>query len=188
MDQVVRVALNNYRATGKFPTAPKLYQSTVEVRELITNWIQERGTISPEDVFVQNFELLPPVRTWHQDTTAEPVSRGDNAKLLWTAFGQSPDQFMKLPREKKEAGATLTREGALYLLVNRAIAPLVDASKAVLAPYTDHDSISSWAKNATAYAIESGIFVPAADQILPKQLATNAEVLAWVRAALYPAD
>jgi 2',3'-cyclic-nucleotide 2'-phosphodiesterase/3'-nucleotidase len=26
MDQVVRVALNNYRATGKFPTAPKLYQ------------------------------------------------------------------------------------------------------------------------------------------------------------------
>ena len=48
MDQVVRVALNNYRATGKFPTAPKLYQSTTEVRELITNWIMERGTISPE--------------------------------------------------------------------------------------------------------------------------------------------
>ena len=64
MDQVVRVALNNYRATGKFPTAPKLYQSTVEVRELITNWIMERGTISPSDVFVQNFTLLPPVNTW----------------------------------------------------------------------------------------------------------------------------
>jgi len=46
MDQVVRVALNNYRATGKFPNATKLYQSTVEVRELITNWIMERGTIS----------------------------------------------------------------------------------------------------------------------------------------------
>jgi 2',3'-cyclic-nucleotide 2'-phosphodiesterase/3'-nucleotidase len=42
MDQVVRVALNNYRATGKFPTAPKLYQSTIEVRELITNWIGAR--------------------------------------------------------------------------------------------------------------------------------------------------
>jgi hypothetical protein len=57
MDQLVRVALNNYRATGKFPTAPKLYQSTVEVRELITNWIVARGTISPSDVFVQNFAV-----------------------------------------------------------------------------------------------------------------------------------
>jgi 2',3'-cyclic-nucleotide 2'-phosphodiesterase/3'-nucleotidase len=187
MDQVVRVALNNYRATGKFPTAPKLYQSTVEVRELITNWIKEKGTISPDDVFVQNFELLPPVRTWHQDTTAEPVSRIDNAKLLWTAFGQSPDEFMKLPKEKK-AGATLTREGALFLLVHRAMVPVADVDMTVLAPYTDWSAISSWAKAATAYAIQSAIFVPAADQILPKQLATNAEVLAWVRAALYPAD
>ncbi|TLN18947.1 bifunctional metallophosphatase/5'-nucleotidase, partial [bacterium] len=64
MDQMVRVALNNYRATGKFPTANKLYQSTVEVRELITNWIMARGTIDPSDVFVQNFTLVPPVNTW----------------------------------------------------------------------------------------------------------------------------
>jgi 2',3'-cyclic-nucleotide 2'-phosphodiesterase (5'-nucleotidase family) len=49
-DRVVRVALNNYRATGKFLTVPKLYQSTVEVRELTTNWIIERKVISPEDV------------------------------------------------------------------------------------------------------------------------------------------
>ena len=66
MDQMVRVALNNYRATGKFPTATKLYQSTVEVRELVTNWIMERGTISPSDVYVHNFDLLPPVNTWQQ--------------------------------------------------------------------------------------------------------------------------
>jgi 2',3'-cyclic-nucleotide 2'-phosphodiesterase/3'-nucleotidase/5'-nucleotidase len=90
MDQVVRVALNNYRATGKFPNAPKLYQSTVEVRELITNWIMARpnnGTISPSDVFVQNYTLLPPVNTWMSTTTASPVTRSDYADLLWTAFG-----------------------------------------------------------------------------------------------------
>ncbi|HSK51691.1 MAG TPA: 5'-nucleotidase C-terminal domain-containing protein, partial [Clostridia bacterium] len=179
MDQVVRVALNNYRATGRFPTAPKLYQSTVEVRELITNWIEDKGSISPEDVFVQNFELLPPVATWLPSRAAEPVARSDNAKLLWTAFGQSPDQFMKLPREKP-AGTTLTREGALYLLVNRAIAPLVDADKAVLAPYADRASISAWARNAIAYAIEAAIFVPTGSEILPAQAVTNAEALAWV--------
>jgi 2',3'-cyclic-nucleotide 2'-phosphodiesterase/3'-nucleotidase len=185
MDQVVRVALNNYRATGRFPTAPKLYQSTVEVRELITNWIEEKGSISPEDVFVQNFELLPPVATWLPSLAAEPVARSDNAKLLWTAFGQSPEQFLKLPREKR-AGTTLTREGGLYLLVNRAIAPLADVDKTVLAPYTDRSSISAWAKNAIAYAIEAAILVPAGTEIQPQEVVTNAEALAWVRAALFP--
>jgi 2',3'-cyclic-nucleotide 2'-phosphodiesterase / 3'-nucleotidase len=187
MDRIVRVALNNYRATGKFPTAPKLYQSTTEVRELITEWIEDRGTISPEDVYVENFTLLPPVSTWLPATAADPVGRMDNAWLLSTAFGQPAAEFMKVPQEKK-AGATLTREGALYLLSNRALAPVGDVDMSVLAPYTDRGAISSWARAATARAIEAGIFVPAGDQILPKQLVTNAETLAWVRAALYPPE
>ena len=47
-------------------------------------------------------------------------------------------------------------------------------------------SLSSWAKGATAYAIQAGIFMPAGNQILPKQMVTNAEALAWVREARYP--
>ena len=185
MNQVVRVALNNYRATGKFPTAPKLYQSTTEVRELITNWIMERGTISPSDVYVQNFTLLPPVSLWQ--SPAATVTRTDNANLLWTAFDRSSAEYMKLPNEKK-AGTTLSREGAFFLLSNKAMENLhdVEVDMSVLQPYTDSRNLSSWAKGATAYTIQTGIFMPGGTKILPKQLVTNAEALAWVREARYP--
>lgn len=185
MDQVVRVALNNYRATGKFPTAPKLYQSTVEVRELITNWIMDRGTIAPSDVFAENFTLLPPISLWQNPTAT--VTRTDNADLLWTAFDRSPDEYMKMPNEKK-AGATLTREGEFFLLSNKAMEGLhdVEVDMSVLQSYTDARNLSSWAKGASAYTIQTGIFMPGGDLIEPKKLVTNAEALAWVREARYP--
>ena len=185
MDQVVRIALNNYRATGKFPTALKLYQSTTEVRELITNWIMARGTISPSDVYVQNFTLLPPINLWQNP--AANVTRTDNASLLWTAFEQNPDYYMNLPNERK-AGATLTREGEFFLLSSRAMENLhdVEVDMTALNPYTDKGTISPWAKGATAYAIQTGIFIPGGSKILPKQLVTNAEALGMVREARYP--
>ena len=188
MDQVVRIALNNYRATGKFPTAPKLYQSTTEVRELITNWIMERGTISPSDVYVHNFDLLPPVATWQSSTTGQPVTRADNAALLWTAFDQTPDEYSRIPSDKKTPASDVTREGEFFLLGNRALADLRDVSvdMKALDPYTDKATISSWAKSGTAFSIQTGIFMPGGDKILPKQLVTNAEALAWVREARYP--
>jgi hypothetical protein len=185
MDQVVRVALNNYRATGKFPAATKLYQSTIEVRELITDWIAERGTISTSDVYDHNFTLLPPVATWLPATAADPVVRADNADLLWTAFAGDTGTYVKLPKDKKAAAPTLTREGALYLLVNRAIGVDATADMSVLAPYSDASQIAPWAKAAVAHAIDSGIYVPAGDQILPKAVLTNAEALALVRQALF---
>jgi 2',3'-cyclic-nucleotide 2'-phosphodiesterase/3'-nucleotidase len=185
MDQVVRLALNNYRATGKFPTATKLYQSTTEVRELITNWIMERGTISPSDVFVQNYTLLPSINLW-QNPTAN-VTRTDNADLLWTAFDRSTAEYMKLPGEKKP-GNELTREGGLYLLGNRAMDGMWDIAPdmSVLQAYTDRGTLSNWAKVSTAYALQAWIFTPDGNQLLPKQKLTNAEALAWVREALYP--
>lgn len=185
MDQVVRVALNNYRATGRFPTAPKLYQSTTEVRELITNWIMERETISPSDVYVQNFTLLPPASLWQNPATN--ATRTDNADLLWTAFDGVRDDYLKLPNEK-EAGATLSREGAFFLLSSKAMANLhdVEADMSVLNSYTDNKSLSTWAKAATAYTIQTGIFMPTGNKILPKNPVTNAEALAWVREARYP--
>jgi hypothetical protein len=60
------------------------------------------------------------------------------------------------------------------------------ADRAILKPYTDVNRLNGWAKDGTAYLIQTGIFVPDGNQILPRQLVTNAEALAWVRAARYP--
>ncbi|MEX2180764.1 MAG: 5'-nucleotidase C-terminal domain-containing protein [Gemmatimonadaceae bacterium] len=62
------VAVNSYRASGgggydMLRGAPVIYQGTAEIRELIVEEIRRRGTISPEDVFVRNWTLLPPRRS-----------------------------------------------------------------------------------------------------------------------------
>jgi len=187
MDQVVRVALNNYRATGKFPTAPKLYQSTVEVRELLTNWIMERGTISPEDVFVQNFTLMPPVNTWLPAAADDPVTRWDYAELLWTAFEGQPEEYLTVPRFKARTYRELTRQESFYILANVAMQDFIDKKfdTSVLNNFSDVNRLLGWAKQATAYLIQTGIFTPV-DQLLPTQTVTNEEALAWIREARYP--
>ena len=188
MDQIVRVALNNYRATGKFPTATKLYQSTVEVRELVTNWIMERGTISPEDVYVKNWCMLPPVTIWQNP--AANITRIDNADLLWTAFDRSPKYYLKLPqdRNKHRANTGLRREDEFYLISNRAMANLHDVKTdmRILKTYKDKCKISGWALCATSYMLQTGIFIPDGNKIEPNKLVTNGEALAWVREARYP--
>jgi 2',3'-cyclic-nucleotide 2'-phosphodiesterase/3'-nucleotidase/5'-nucleotidase len=188
MDQVVNVALNNYRATGKFPDAPKLYQSTTEVRELITNWIMDRDTISPSDVYVQNYTLLPPVNTWLSTTTANPVTPSDYADLLWTAFDGSRDDYLDFPGSKGPKGKDLNRQECFFLLGGKAMEDLqdIEVDKSVLKGYSDVNKLNGWAKDATAYLIQAGIFMPSGNQLLPKQLVTNTEALAWVREARYP--
>ena len=183
MDQMVRVAFNNYRATGKFPTAPKLYQSTVEVRELITNWIMARGTISPSDVFVQNYTLLPPVNTWLSTTTALPVNRTDYAGLVWTAFDGAWDSYLVFPSYENPMRTNLNREQAFLILGSTAMGDLQDiqADRSILKPYKDVNRLLGWAKDATAFLIQAGIFIPVNNEILPEQIVTNAEALAWVR-------
>jgi 2',3'-cyclic-nucleotide 2'-phosphodiesterase (5'-nucleotidase family) len=59
------VAVNSYRAAGgggydMLRNAPVFYEGTREIRELIVEEIQRRGTIEPAEVFVQNWTLLPP--------------------------------------------------------------------------------------------------------------------------------
>jgi hypothetical protein len=130
------------------------------VRELITDWIQERGTISPEDVYVHNFTLLPPVNIWQNP--AANITRSDNADLLWTAFDRSSDYYLPIPSDKGKPGADLPREGAFFLLINKAMEDLRTGKTVmtVLNPYTDKSDLSNWAKAATAYAIQNGIFMP----------------------------
>ncbi len=185
MDQVLRVALNNYRAGGQFATSPRLYQSTTEVRELITDWITEKGTVSPSDVYVHNYDLVPPVSLW-QNPTAN-VTRSDNASLLWSAFGLTQNDYLRLPTDKKTPGTDLNRQGALFLLSNKAMDGLRDVGTdmSVLKAYSDWNKIESWAKAAVAYTLQTGIFTTG-NKILPAQPVTNAEALAWVREARYP--
>jgi len=59
------VALNSYRASGgggydMLRGAPVVYEGGREIRELIIDEIQRRGTIEPRDVFVKNWETLLP--------------------------------------------------------------------------------------------------------------------------------
>ena len=187
MDQHVRVALNNYRAGGQFATAPRLYQSTTEVRQLITDWIIAKGTISPSDVYVHNFDLLPPVSTWQSATADQPISRADNAELLWTAFGQTAGAYV-VPIGNDKKAATIDRQSEFYLLSDVGLKGLHDVTTdwKLLKQYPDWPSTSGWARDATAFVIQTGIFMPTADKILPLQQVTNAEALAWVREARFP--
>jgi 2',3'-cyclic-nucleotide 2'-phosphodiesterase (5'-nucleotidase family) len=59
------VALNSYRASGgggydMIRGAPVVYEGGREIRELIIEEVKRRGTIEPADVFVRNWEILPP--------------------------------------------------------------------------------------------------------------------------------
>jgi 2',3'-cyclic-nucleotide 2'-phosphodiesterase / 3'-nucleotidase len=186
MDQIVRVAMNNYRATGKFPAAPKLYQSTTEVRELITLWIKSHGTVAPGSVFVQNYSLLPAANLWMNPTGK--VTRSDYAGLLSTAFNGSSENYLPLPSDKGKPGVDVPREGAFFLLSNKAMEGLkeIGTDMSVLNAYSDSKQMSSWSKEATAYALQAGIFMPTGGKILPKQLVTNTEALTWVREARFP--
>jgi len=187
MDQVVPMALNNYR-TQKFPGATVLYQSTTQVRDLIVDWIAARGTISPNDVFVQNYTLLPPVNTWLSTTTGNPLTLEDAAGLLWTAFDQSFEEYLMFPGYQGVPGKSVNRGEFFYLLGGKAMSDLHDVTPdiRILKGYNDVNRVLGWEKEAVAYLIQAGIFIPADNNILPTQVVTNAEALAWVREARFP--
>jgi len=61
MSQTVRVAVNNYRATGQFVArgATVLYSSTTEVRDLIVQWVEAHSPLDPNAIFIKNWSLYP---------------------------------------------------------------------------------------------------------------------------------
>ena len=59
------LALNNYRQTGggnysMLAGAPVVYDRQEEIRQLLIDEVQRRGTIRPEDYFIRNWRLEPP--------------------------------------------------------------------------------------------------------------------------------
>ena len=64
-DDSFTFALNNYRQTGgggysMVASAPVLYESTSDIRQLLIDEVRRRGTLEPADVFTRNWELAPP--------------------------------------------------------------------------------------------------------------------------------
>src|SRR5688572_126288 len=63
-DDSFTFALNNYRQTGgggyaMLAGAPVVYESTADIRQLLIDEVQRRGTLEPADVFRRNWELVP---------------------------------------------------------------------------------------------------------------------------------
>lgn len=119
---------------------------------------------------------------------AGAVTRMEYAVLLAKAFGGRPSDYLRVPHERWACLVCLTREQALFLLCDKAMDGLHDVvtDMDALSPYRDRDEISDWAKGATAYAIQTGIFAPEGDRIHPKRPVAEAEVSEWVKEARYP--
>jgi 2',3'-cyclic-nucleotide 2'-phosphodiesterase/3'-nucleotidase len=91
MDQKIRVAVNNYRATGMF-TNPKavttpatiLYSSTTEVRDLIVNYVTTHSPLDPNEIYVHNWDLYPDYFL----RPTEIMSRSTFLSLVSNAFGK----------------------------------------------------------------------------------------------------
>lgn len=62
------VAVNNYRAGGAggydmLRNAPVVFESPVEIRDLLIQEVRRRGELRPQDVFVRNWTLAQPTRS-----------------------------------------------------------------------------------------------------------------------------
>jgi 2',3'-cyclic-nucleotide 2'-phosphodiesterase/3'-nucleotidase len=62
LDAQFVVAINNYRQSGggNFPhvkTAPVVYNRTVEIRQLMIDWVTEKGVIDPPSFFTVDWQL-----------------------------------------------------------------------------------------------------------------------------------
>jgi 2',3'-cyclic-nucleotide 2'-phosphodiesterase/3'-nucleotidase len=92
MSQKIRVAVNNYRATGQFVPrgATVLYSSTTEVRDLIVQWVEAHSPLDPNVICVKNWSLYPDnflrpsefitaADFWNLSLSAFPLPRKDVA-------------------------------------------------------------------------------------------------------------
>jgi 2',3'-cyclic-nucleotide 2'-phosphodiesterase/3'-nucleotidase len=108
-DQTFRIAINNYRSSGgggypMFKEGKRIWQSTNEIRDLIANYVQAKGTIDPQQINTQNFTLVPDLYAHYYGngqpipqapTRSDPVSTGNpNTTQPAPATGGTPRPAM----------------------------------------------------------------------------------------------
>ena len=198
MNAKYRIALNNYRATGG-PGVSKgtiLYKSVDEVRNLIAEYVKEKGAIAPT---VDNNWLLTPdwVTHWAKSYIDRVVRYNVMDRYPDNTF--QPDKnitVLEFYRALNKAYGTavpasagdraLTREQAVEALVEAAGAASSNAG-ITLSGYTDADRLSSAGATAYTVAIEKGWITGRPDHSLgPEGLVTRAEAAAMLARARYP--
>jgi len=102
--QILRVAANNYRATGKFVPlgATVLYSSTTEVRDLITDYIITHSPLDPNLIYVHNWDLLPNPDLWIYPNAA--MTKTDYLNLVNFAFGDPTSSAFFVGDRQKRTG------------------------------------------------------------------------------------
>jgi 2',3'-cyclic-nucleotide 2'-phosphodiesterase/3'-nucleotidase/5'-nucleotidase len=107
------LALNNYRASGSggfsmLAGAPVVYDRGEGIRELLIAEIERRGTLSPEDFFRRNWEIVPErVRRQAYEEMAPSAAPGGEA------HGGSTRQGASAPPRRLRVLATNDFHGAL---------------------------------------------------------------------------
>ncbi len=84
------LALNSYRqgGGGGFPAvsrAPLVYDGQESIRDLLVREIERRGTISPDDYFTRNWELIPPelgARAYREQNQDRRAGSGPRLRVL----------------------------------------------------------------------------------------------------------
>ncbi|HEY3314945.1 MAG TPA: 5'-nucleotidase C-terminal domain-containing protein, partial [Bacillota bacterium] len=194
-----KIALNNYRATGG-PGVSKgtiLYKSVDEVRNLIANYVKDKGSIAP---VVDNNWLLTPdwVTHWaksyidrvvrynvmdrYADNTFQP-----DKNITVLEFYKSLNKAYGTNVPASAGNAALTRDKAVEALTTAAIGLSSSGGSIDLSGYGDAAQLSTSAKVAYSIAIEKGWVTGKPDHTLqPKGLVTRAEAAAMLARARYP--
>ncbi|MEI6308766.1 MAG: 5'-nucleotidase C-terminal domain-containing protein, partial [bacterium] len=102
--QILNVAANNYRATGKFVPlgATVLYSSTTEVRDLVTDYIKTHSPLDPNLIYVHNWDLLPNPDLWINPNAA--ITKTDYLDLVNFAFGDPTSSAFFVGDRQKRTG------------------------------------------------------------------------------------
>lgn len=112
-EQPLRIAINNYRASGgggfgMFREGKLVWQSTNEIRDLMAEYVRAKGSIDPQAISVQNFTLVPDLYSAYFGAPAtQPAQPGVPAPVP----GVQPDATATPPEDG--AGADTPDDGTL---------------------------------------------------------------------------
>jgi 2',3'-cyclic-nucleotide 2'-phosphodiesterase/3'-nucleotidase len=127
-DQKLRIAINNYRASGgggfgMFREGKILWQSTNEVRDLMAEYVLAKGTISPQQINVRNFTLIPDLYAQYFGAAPnQPAAPAASAPASPAPSAQPAGGAVPVPAALPNTGRSTTN---LWLLLTLSMIVLV---------------------------------------------------------------